>query len=88
LIIHGFVDLIDEVSNKKIGGLTMGDSLGEESILEDLHLTSKHRLETAVANSETFLFEIDSINFKAAIAQIKELSNGVDAFTICNFFKK
>jgi len=88
LIIHGFINLIDDTAGgRKIGGLTMGDSVGEETILEDQFLKSSHRLETAIANSETFLFEIDSVNFKAAVTQMKETEHGVDAFTLVNYFK-
>ena len=61
---HGFIDLLDQNTNIKIGGVTIGDSLGEEAVVNDKMIYSNHRNEKAVATSESYLFEIDVTCFK------------------------
>ena len=63
LIIHGFVQLKDRHTGKNIGSLKVGDSFGEESLSSDPLLRSKVRLETAIADSSCFLFELESANY-------------------------
>ena len=84
---HGFIDLIDQKTNTKMGGVTVGDSLGEEAIVNDKMISSNTRNEKAVATSESYLFEIDTTCFKIITQKLKENDLSLDLFTLLNFFK-
>ena len=87
LIIHGFVQLKDRQSNKNIGNLKVGDSLGEETLSSEPMLRSKVRLETATAESSTFLFELELENYLKLQSTLKSKGRDIDVFTIANYFK-
>ena len=70
IILYGYMDLLDEVSHRKIGSLGVGDTVGEEALLDNRNQSvtnqkpqNTKREETAIARNETFLFEIEYVNF-------------------------
>lgn len=87
LILYGFVELADsQKPGRTFGSLTMGDSVGEESLLnvqsaaqnpssvhldkEKLFAPHTKRLETVIARSETFLFEIQWHSYQSLGSQM------------------
>ena len=83
------MDLLNESTGDKIGSLAMGDSIGEEAILEQKSAQKEmRRYETALSRNETFLFEIKNTKWVEMRDQLTVNNLELDLFTLNNYLKR
>lgn len=83
------MELLNETTGDKIGSLTMGDSIGEEAILEQKSVQKeKKRYETVISRNECFLFEIKSAKWVEMRDQLTMNNLELDLFTLSNYLKR
>ena len=83
------MDLLNESTGDKIGSLAMGDTMGEEAILEHKSVQKEmKRYETAISRNETFLFEIKNTKWVEMRDQLTVNNLELDAFTLNNYLKR
>lgn len=68
MILYGYVEL--QIDGIKVAGAGAGDAVGEETLLDGGNSVPKkpkqfeiYRNETVVAKNESFLFEIEYVNY-------------------------
>lgn len=61
--------------------------MGEEVIVADPYLRSDFRQESAKAETECYLFELDTVKWEIIKKKLKSEGCDMDFFTLSNFFK-